>query len=400
VNADLAGAKSVMTAGEVMAAWRSYVFGEDVHRAFARFNPPAHGYIALGMGVFLGFFAAAGTLRDKLRDPASWLGLYAVITGAVVVSIAAVEHWLGPDTPAALVVWMPKRLLNHTAVIALALAVGILGRKRARAGVAEARADLLFVVALLWVVLTPVSAWLLSSAFHSRYVEAREGILFLLAGGASAVLYGERRDKLVYAGCLVAGTAAIANYHQFGACLVVAGFGAVWVAMYAGPVAERLNPRLKPAAVVAGLCLVALAIGLAGQWRTRVTLPVSPFEASVRDYLDAYAAPGEFLVTPHWEIDWQEKTGHPVLYTYELPQYITYMPGLAPDILEIRADIYDIRLGLPWDYSLDAWRTRSNAQWENLAAEYGFRHVLSPKDVPLDLPRVLSGERYDLYTVE
>ena len=395
-NADLPGARSVMTAGEVMAAWRSYVFGEDVHRAFARFNPPAHGYIALGLAVFLGFFAAAGTLRDKLRDPAAWLGIYAIITGAVVVSIAAVEYWLGPDTPAALVVWMPKRLLNHTAVIALALTVGILGRKRARAGLAEAPADVLFVAALAWVVLTPVSAWLLSTAFHARYVQAHEGILFLLCGGASAVLYGQRRHKLVYAGCLVAGTAAIAYYHQFGAGLLVAGFGVAWIATYAALVAERL----KPAAILAGLCLVALAIPLAGQWRTRVTLPVSPFEASVRDYLDAYAAPGEFLLTPHWEIDWQEKTGHPVLYTYELPQYITYMPGLAPDILKIRADIYDIRLGLPWDYSLDAWRTRSNDQWKTLAGEFGFRHVLSPKDVPLDLRRVLSGEAYDLYEVD
>ncbi|MCX5771358.1 MAG: hypothetical protein NTZ09_13980, partial [Candidatus Hydrogenedentes bacterium] len=395
-NAGQAGSVNVMTAGEVMSAWRSYVFGEDIHRAFARFNPPAHGYIALGIAVFLGLFAAAGTLRAKLRDPASWLGVYAIIAGAVVVSISAAEYWLGPATPPALVVWMPKRLLNHAAVIALALAVGILGRKKKTEGGAEAPADALFVVALAWIVLTPVSAWLVSSAFHAHYVKAIEGVVFLLAGGASSVLYGERRHKRAYAGCLIAGTAAIAYYHQFGAGLLVAGFGAGWVAMSAGPVAERL----RPAAIVAGLCLVVLAISLAGQWRTRVTLPVSAFEASVRDYLDAHACQGEFLLTPHWEIDWQEKTDHPVLYTYELPQYITYMPGLAPDILKIRADIYDIRLGLPWDYSLDAWRTRTNAQWKTLAAKYGFRHVLSPKDVTLDLRRVLTGEGYNLYTVE
>ena len=393
-NADLP--ENIQPAAVSLELWKAYVFGEDIHRAFARFNPPAHGYIALGLCVFLGFFAAAGTVRDKLRDPASRLGVYAIITGAVVVSIAAVEYRLGPDTPPALVVWMPKRLLNHTAVMALALAVGILGRKKGPAGVVKAPADLLFVLALAWLVLTPVSAWLLPNGFHARYVEAHEGILFLLVGGASAILYGQRRHKRLYAVCLVAGLGAVSFYHQFGAGLLVAGFGAGWVATYAAPFAERL----KPAAVVAGLCLVALAIGLAGQWRTRVTLPVSPFEASVRDYLDGHAAPGQFLLTPHWEIDWQEKTGHPVLYTYELPQYITYMPALAPDILKMRADIYDIRLGLPWDYSLDAWRTRSNAQWENLAAEYGFRHVLSPKDVPLDLRRVLSGESYDLYTVE
>lgn len=396
VNVQLPAPKNFLSAAETFRVWQSYVFGEDVHRAFARFNAPANGYIALGIAVFLGLFAATGTLRDKLREPAVWLGIYALLIGVIVLCIAAVEHWLGPDTPPALVVWMPKRLLNHAAVIALALAVGILARKKETARVGENPAVLLFALALAWLVLTPLSARLLPDAFHARYVHAREGILFLLAGAAAAALYRQRPHKLLYASCLVIGISAISFYHQFGAALLVIGFGLTSLLAYAAPVPARL----KPVPILVALCLIALAIPLAAQWRARLNLPVSPFEATVRDYLDAHAQPGEFLLTPHWEIDWQEKTGHPVLYTYELPQHISYMPALAPDILKIRADIYNIRLGLPWDYSLDAWRTRSNAQWKTLAAQYGFSHILSPKNVPLDLPQVLSGGPYDLYAVQ
>jgi hypothetical protein len=219
--------------------------------------------------------------------------------------------------------------------------------------------------------------------------------LFLLAGAAAWVVFERRRRKLVYAACLVAGAAAVAYCHQFGGALVVVGFVAGWVAS-----GVSAPGRSKQAAVVGGLCALALGIGLMEQWRTRSVLPVSGFEAAVRDCLDAHSGRGEFLLTPHWEIDWQEKTGHPVLYTYELPQYITYMPGLAPDILALRADIYDIWLGLPWDYGLGAWRTRSNAEWKRLAAEYGFSHVLSPMDVVLDLRRVMPGPPYDVYAVE
>jgi hypothetical protein len=393
-NAQLPGGLNVLPADETLRAWKSYVFGEDVHRAFARFNPPAHGYMALGIAVFLGLFAAAGTARQKLREPAAWLGVYAVLTGAVVVSIAAIEQF--PDTPPALVVWMPKRLLNHAAVIALALAVGILGRKRNSGGAGESPTVLLLGLGLVWLVLTPVSARLVPDAFHARYVNANEGILFLLSGAAAAALYRQRAHKFLYAACLVAGIGAVFFYHQFGAALLAVGFGLASLPACAAPLAARL----KPAPILAALCLVALAIPLAAQWQARSNLPVSPFESAVRDYLDGHAAPNQFLLTPHWEIGWQEKTGHPVLYTYELPQYITYMPALAADILKMRADIYDIRLGLAWDYSLDAWRTRSNAQWKSLAAQYGFSHVLSPKNVPLDLPQVLSGPPYDLYEVQ
>jgi len=106
------------------------------------------------------------------------------------------------------------------------------------------------------------------------------------------------------------------------------------------------------------------------------------------------------LVAPHWSIDLQEKTDHPILYTYETPQFVTYMPSLAPTIEKIQSDVYDIRFAQPWDYKLEAWQTRSREEWQRLGREFDFGYVIAPKALKLDLTPLVEGLARTLYAVK
>ena len=106
------------------------------------------------------------------------------------------------------------------------------------------------------------------------------------------------------------------------------------------------------------------------------------------------------IVAPHWSIDLQEKIGHPILYTYETPQFVTYMPSLAPTIEKIQNDVYDIRFAHPWDYRLEAWQKRPREEWQRLSNEFGFKYVIAPKAVRLSLTPLVEGISRTLYAVK
>jgi hypothetical protein len=48
---------------------------------------------------------------------------------------------------------------------------------------------------------------------------------------------------------------------------------------------------------------------------------------------------------------------------------------------------------------LDAWKNRSEADWQQLGQKYGFRLVIAPKSTPLDLPAALRGPVWTLHVV-
>ena len=378
------------------ALWRHYTFREDIHRAFPRFNPTFHGDIALCAMLVLGLgflLRDAPSGEEKRRDPLGWLFAYAALAALAVWGVALVQAALGEATPFLLVGWMPRRLPNHVAVILLVFALGIVSRPRE-----GATGRVLLAAVLLFLAVRPALAFLLPEAVFERYANAPEGIVFGLGGAALGVLLGRpstRRMPLLAVSVLA--LAALAAVHQFGAaCAVLGSLAATGIPVLFNT-RERLVGWMTHDAVLAGLCLVVLGFLLTEQWRGREHLPTTPFEQRLAAYLAEHAEPDAMLVTPHWTINFQEKTGHPVLYTYETPQLMPYMRSLAPSVIKIRRDIYGIVPGVAWDYDLAAWRDRTREQWRALAQEYDFAYVLSPNTVPLDLPPALTDADGTLY---
>jgi hypothetical protein len=363
--------------------WRGYSHGEDIHRVFPRFNPSLHSHLLALMALSLGGLALLRRARRE-KNIAAWLLVYIALSVAVFYGVMAAESIMGDNLPPIATIWMPYRLMNHVAVILLAMAAGIAG-SAAFGAPALAAAAAYPLISSLFSFIMPEPLW-------QRYMNAPEAAVFFLVGAAAAVITRDSSKKALYLTFPV--FLAIALFHQFGAACMGAGYAAVWVSARV----VRTGPWWRQA--TAAFLVAATAMMLSNQWEHRADPPVTAFQREVRAYLDAHGPAQAMLVIPHWEIDYQEATGHPVLYTFETPQLLTYMPAIAPTVINMRKDIYDIVLGRMWYYDLDAWKNRTRGEWRELAERYKFHYVISPNTVGLDLEPVVRGQRETMYALD
>lgn len=203
---------------------------------------------------------------------------------------------------------------------------------------------------------------------------------------------------------------------------LLAGFAVAFGALVAARfVPASLGPGLERSGIglaLGGGILAALAqlpkrgIDFGGQFRCDV---VSRDDQLMIDWMRANVAADEPLVTPVWlRVELQQKTAHPVLVETETLWMLTYMPELGSAIGPLIRDFFEVdyadeaavraisgggRLTLKNPHWARVWRERSAARWAELAQQYDFELVVSPQDTPLQLPRVVDGERFDLYRV-
>lgn len=376
---------------DAMGLWREYISGEDVHRSLARFGSLENSILAVFTAAVLGILAT----KDSKRDDLSRIFLvYGLVAAAVAFVGIGGERILGSSTPFWLIGWMPQRMLNHVVVILMVISLGMLGRC---AKPAAGYGALAVVLALL--VLRHLFTAILPGDVLQRYLSATEVVAFGAAGCAAAatVLKFELRSRF-WVPVIAVGLAPLAWFHQFGAGGFVSGFALVWALSKMGTDAGPCTRRRKKLAIV--LCGTLLGLLMLEQWRTREHLPVTGFQRQVKAYLEKQGEPGAMLLTPHWWIGYQEATDHPVMYTYETPQFMSYMPSLSPSIFKMRRDLYGFQQGVSWDYSLDAWKSRSPEEWIALGREYSFRYVVSPNWLKLPFPCCVSDETQTLYRIE
>jgi len=95
-----------------------------------------------------------------------------------------------------------------------------------------------------------------------------------------------------------------------------------------------------------------------------------------------------------------------------LAPWTPYMPSVGPAIEKIHNDLYGISfiqgrsvaptnsfVGVePPDWT-QVWKTRTVSEWAALAQEYNFRYVISPNNVPLQLPKAIEGPGETLYSL-
>jgi hypothetical protein len=375
------------TAGDYAGAWARYTAHNDVHRAYPRYGQVGNSIIALvGLLVLTG----PGRVREARRGRNAphreevWTFLYGSLCLAGFAMGVGAIRLLGESVPFLLVSWMPQRLSNHAAVLLAAVACGVIGRYRKAAGVV--------VLALLLQAVKPLLALLLPEGFFTAYVAPPEMLLFFLMGAAVVLALLENLRPLVAVALTIAMVVTLGLYHQTGAAYGLLGTGLAYVMLTRGPNIAR--PGLLDT-VLGGLTGVCVAIALWCAWQQRASLPASDWDRTVREALAE--EPNAMLAAPHWEINVQERTGHPVLVTYETHQFIPYVPALAPGIEQMYHDVYGLRFGEPWRYDLTAWESRSAAEWRALATRYGFEYVMSPQEVPLPLEETARNGHKLLY---
>jgi hypothetical protein len=394
-------------AGDAEEVWRRFTFYEDIHRRPGvppRFGPFAHSQFAL-VGLLL---LSAGWLWRWRQDgstesrPFVVLVLYGVACCGAVWIAAAGQGLLGADTPFWLIGWLPYRLPNHAGALLAALAAGVAWRGGARWAA---------VVALAWLAVAPLGAWVLPEALHQRYVAPAEGPLFLLIGAAFAAAnagMGASAVRYVWVVACAGAWGYVAWNNQFLAAVLAGGVLLGWVPHLFGDHIKKLASTLalppkqwwgKPHPTVA-LAVAVVVIGqLAGEWRTREHLPRDAFEMEMKIYFETNARPEEVLLAPFTSINYQEKTGQPVFATFETYLFIPYMRGLAPTIETMLSDAYGIRFGQPWSQDVGVWERRTRAEWVVLGEKYGIGFVLAPADAVVDLEPVLRGEGRVLYRI-
>lgn len=360
------------------------------HRAI----PWDTGQIVVVMAVLL--TAPAARWLRMGRDGSLWLGGYAWIVAAIVWSCMAIQSFMGAATPWVVTGWMPYRLINHLSPPLIAIFAALLGEKAAgRPWLAAA---------LLFGVLRPLLGVLLPETLFARYFAMGDAVFFALAGAAAVLLAKagrqERTYRLFWMALAGLGIVALGLVHQFGAACCLLGAAAA-----AASQRSHLftHPRWNTLAAFCGAALLCLLLFDQGQRREH--LPVTPLELQVRRYLDEHGESDALLLVPFQQESLQARLGHPVMTDMATLTWIPYRPSLGPSLCKMYKDLYGIAIvssgeeppGPRW---FDVWRARTRAEWQGLAAEYGFQFVLVPAFLTLDLPKVVEDATGSLYAIK
>ncbi|MBI2423408.1 MAG: hypothetical protein HYV27_11315 [Candidatus Hydrogenedentes bacterium] len=391
----LGGAYAVT--GDVQGIYGAYTALHDLHRAVPRLNPLLHSVVATAI------LAAVLVLR-RSAEPQTYGSLlaYLAIVGAIVAIFAALQQ-VTADAPVFLVIgWMPYRLMNHLAVLLLPVIVAVLAAPRTGHGLPPDRwGEWVLLFLLLFAAAQPMLAWVLPVALVERYLGTPEALLFLLLGaawGAAWCRHAPAHAKVIAAGALAFALISLAFIHQYGAFLMATGAGAAAVPRRLFPLnglASRWEGRLLAAVGILLACSL-----LARQHAHREHLPVADIEVDTVRLLAERGEAEAMLLVPWWDIGWLGCTRHPVFADYQTAHLMSYLPRLAPAIKAMHAEVYGWVVDRPeTGPPLESWPTRTPLEWQRLGEKWGFGFVLSPVEIPLQLPKLLETPPYALYEV-
>lgn len=382
--------------GDVHAIWAAYTEHYDLHRGFAKLNPFWKSWMGIAFVIALcgTAWTRSADWGESRRDIAI-VGQYAALLAGVVGTIWGIHQMLGPNVPFLLIGWMPYRLTNHLAILLVPLALGALLREDGvRPPAWRIAGQGMVVLALVEALLWPVWAAVLPEGIYTRYAGNPEGLLYVLCGAAlAAVLQG--RGWRAHGVALIVACALPAALYPFALAALLAG-AAGWHLLY------RLPPGLDRARIpeLTGVLAAALlAVLVYQQGRDREQLPVHPLQESVCVYLAERGEADAMLVPPYWDVGWLAKTRHPIFADYQTAHHMTYLPALAPPLKKMHAEVYGFTVDGDAGKPLAEWPGRTAAAWRGLGEAYGFRYVLAPAEMRLQIPPVLEGQPYTLYRV-
>lgn len=396
--------------GDPQQLWSAFV-AADVHRA-----APGGGVLYtnanLALLLFLLFALAASHVERYRRDfqPWRWMFVYGGCATIAVWGTMALHMILGTRMPYALLAWMPYRMSNHVVILLAAGLPAIVAATDPLRGGRVGAGLLIMMGTLIAAVASPLAHPFMPEAFYTRYVATGEGLFFFLCGAAATLLHAALRDdkpfRVRWTVAALGALIVVAMHHHFGAACIVAGVVArVGIDRFLRHTPhwhERLQLTAVRGTALAALAAVVLATLLVQQWREQMWLPRTPFDRNVAVYLLRRGDPEALIATRPDQYMMQARLGHPVMVDLALPTWPPYLPSIGPSVEKLYREIYGIHFGgdaPPFNNWSAAWRARRKEEWMLLAKAYGFRYVLSPNQVAVQLPAVLIGETESLYAV-
>jgi hypothetical protein len=403
----------------------------DVHRRpypFIHFGYLVNvvGFLALG-GVAVLLRRSGPASGQRLSD---WSALRSVLVfGAIVwtyVVGAYVFQRLAGWLPGPVLVSMPSRFSNYSAVLLVPLTVTVLLEALGNAD-AIARRSLAFLFGSLL-----MAAALFSSGITTLVDAAAvsNNLLVLIWGttlGALAVNNSGGLRRLAIAAAVGLAAAFAAFWSSTGVLLY---FAAAWLVglfwcWFGQQSWGRLEPTWEAAYSRVPLALaIVVAVVATNTARGRTTDAFHPGfvrwdmlsddDRAIDEWLNRNRRPDDLvLVTLLPRPELQGKTGQPVLFEAETLWLMTYMPRLAPLIGTMAKDLYGVDYTNPAELQTlcgdivsigcaiwtKTWTRRSPEEWRTLSSKYGFRLVLAPSDVKLDLEAVFKGDRWTLFHI-
>ena len=379
--------------------WRGYM----THHASHRSLPLGTGHIVMvGLPLLaLASFSARKTSKaietNDLRSTYGWLGVYGLIVAVVVWGIMFVQYRVGENIPYLLISWLPYRLMNHAPPLLIPLILSLYARGDGRSAV-----WLVVAGALGYGIAQPLLALGVPETFYERYLATGEDLFFVLYGGAAylacrSVSDGKMRSLWIAA--FVLAFVVLVVKHQFGAACCLVGAGLVALLQRWELPAKCLRPTLACVSAVLAVFL------LLQQGSARSHLPVSPFEASVRDYLSVEGEEDAMIWVRHQQEGLQARLHHPVMTDMASMNLIPYIPSIGPTIYKLYRAAYGINFApTPGEKAYDGawhevWPAKTRQEWEVLGEEYRAWYVLAPSFMQLDLPRVVEGKSNHLYRI-
>lgn len=367
-------AGSYAVAGDPQPIWQGFVAEREPHRRF----PAGNSHVLLiGTLVLCSFARKRETHPLRVRFYGAIL-LYTGIIAAITWITMAVHAATQPSPPMLLLQWLPYRLVNHIAPLLLAVAVSILA--------SHERTRPIPVLLLVFALLRPFLGALMSAEVWRAYLFNGEAVTFALYGAALAALFrDEIRDSAWNGLWALLAAAALAPYHQYGAACVAAGgaFTVSWSAY-----ANRKFAMAGGVIAVAAACMCSGLTMLENQWGHREHLPKSDLDNAVAKVLVEQSDPASPLIAPLDTYALQARIDHAVLIDAATGSFLTYLPALAPAIQAMYEDVYGIRFdgrgqSVPWN---QVWAARDAPAWEALGRKYSAEFLLTPADIPVQLP--------------
>jgi hypothetical protein len=411
--------------------YRLFTTTTDGHRQ--PFHVASFAYLVSPVAFFsLGYLLlrrwSSGGQRDAgpQRRAAIWLLGFGALVWAYIYGAWAVESLTG-WLPELVQMTMPFRLSNMSATMLMPLTIATVAAAWDRVDDERGRTRILLVAALV-----VLSAGVLAA--YDKYL-AFSHVMYVALGLAVAVnLFVSRQvepSRTRVAAAVFGGLTILLAFMYFAiGTLVVVPFlaaAAVCLAMlfaapHSGPRAWLRNRQVGYAALI-GCCVATAALATPGDhvpnnWDATEGhwYQQSSFDTELNQWLSRHSAPDEMLLVAMWPRSaFQVVTGHPVMADIDTLMMVTYMKSLAGAVNLLARDLYGI------DYSneaqihsivnsdgmvrptssvwLDAWKNRSRQEWQRLGSKYGFRLVIAPRQVPIDLPVAIEGAVWTLHVI-
>jgi hypothetical protein len=397
----------------------------DVHRA-------PYSFLRLGYLDNLAAFAGLAIIAVLLaRGDESARGVASVILLGSIAWGYVVSTWLFEGAagwlPGAVLVSMPGRFSNYPAVLLVPLTVFVLATWLSKAPL-QGRGSVVIMVAATLLVAAILSSRLVtgpsSATVGTKLLIVIWGLIFGSIAGSSS---GRLRLAAVITiatlgGVFVLQRSATGAYSYF---LVAAGCGLLGSLVPAHR-SSRLEHALRaacqraPAMLLVAVCLAALSKVVGDRADAREPQfvrwdMVSPDDRAIRDWIARNAGPQELVLTtlvPRSGL--QGKVERPVLFELETLWLMAYQPRLASIIGAMARDLYGVDYadpgalhrmcggrgpGMYCSVWTDAWKGRPREEWKGLSHKYGFRLVVAPSTLSLDLPVAVAGSRWTLYEI-